>query len=494
MKAKSKKRVDIMLIEVGVFVLIAVTPLLNYNRIMASLPLISQAEAEEYKKHDFATNIAPYISLTNNYNNSLKALITSADVLPNGYTFANIPDGLGAARNNSNVIDIFVNHELENDTYHDGFSKVSKLTMRQNNAAIIDAESIIIGSEGYKRLCSALLVEGYGFEHPVFLTNEEVEDGIVLAIDTANNSIIQMPWLGEFSHENTIHVPYFYNTINKTVVLSFEDGDATESEVYMYISDTPKDLLSGKGQLYVFGAENKNGYNTWNDIYHSNGTVNGEFIPLRWNHSTQNATDLDNEAIAAGAFQFIRPEDGAMDKRKAFENFLYLADTGNDVDESDQPIQVGSNGQNWTNGRIYKFVFTDSNDPTKATFQVMMDGNDPATLGYNFIKNPDNMDTSQKSLMIQEDRIDANHQNVTSPYDIKQNAKIIHVDLNNTNQIEPIAYVNQQANLTSKHGEWESSGILDVSDFFGDGTWLTTVQAHSLKEEGQLLLLNITGS
>ena len=82
MKARSKKRVDIMLIEIGVLVLITVTPSLNYNKIMATLPLMSQAEAEEYKKHDLAKSIAPYISLTNSYNNSLKALITSGDVIP----------------------------------------------------------------------------------------------------------------------------------------------------------------------------------------------------------------------------------------------------------------------------------------------------------------------------------------------------------------------------------------------------------------------------
>lgn len=43
-------------------------------------------------------------------------------------------------------------------------------------------------------------------------------------------------------------------------------------------------------------------------------------------------------------------------------------------------------------------------------------------------------------------------------------------------------------------GDWEFSGIFDVSDFFGEGSWLMTVQAHSLQEGGQLLLLNTDGS
>ena len=43
-------------------------------------------------------------------------------------------------------------------------------------------------------------------------------------------------------------------------------------------------------------------------------------------------------------------------------------------------------------------------------------------------------------------------------------------------------------------GDWEFSGIFDMSDFFGEGSWLMTVQAYSLQEEGQLLLLNSDGS
>jgi hypothetical protein len=36
--------------------------------------------------------------------------------------------------------------------------------------------------------------------------------------------------------------------------------------------------------------------------------------------------------------------------------------------------------------------------------------------------------------------------------------------------------------------------LLDVSDFFGEGIWLMTMQAHSLQEGEQLLLLNMDGS
>ena len=312
-----------------------------------------------------------------------------------------------------------------------------------------------------------------------------------------------MPWLGKLSHENTIHVPYFYETANKTVVLTFEDGEPTKSEVYMYVADSPQDLLEGNGQLYVFGAED-NRYNTWDDIYYSDpNTVIGTFIPLEWNHTTQDEVELHEEAIEAGAIQFIRPEDGAMDKREGHTNILYMADTGNDADEDDLPIPVGHNGQEWDRGRMYKFTFTDPTDPTSANLEVIMDGNDRRAPGYaanlnEAMVNPDNIDTSVNTLMIQEDRIGANRFNATMPYDVSNNAKILMVDLDSIDEgraeTETVAYVNQIANQTSMHGDWEYSGILDVSDFFGEGSWLSTVQAHSLEEGGQLLLLNVEGS
>ena len=247
--------------------------------------------------------------------------------------------------------------------------------------------------------------------------------------------------------------------------------------------------------MYLVAADSTT-YNTWDDIYYNNsrGDINGTFIPLSWDYNTQNETDLDAEAIAAGGFQFIRPEDGAMDKRPNEQNVLYMAETGGKTDENDELILPGSNGQNWTNGRIYQFEFTDPADPTKVTLQVMFDGNDLMAPGYNILTNPDNLDTSLNSLMINEDRIDANRFNATLPYNVTQNAQILQVDLADSTSIVPIAYVNQIEDREAPQGDWESSGILDASRYFGEGAWLVDVQAHTIGEGGQLLLLRIPGS
>ena len=103
--------------------------------------------------------------------------------------------------------------------------------------------------------------------------------------------------------------------------------------------------------------------------------------------------------------------------------------------------------------------------------------------------------------MINEDFIDANRLNATTPYDITNNAKILRVDIGSQkiagpakNNTETIAYVDQSEDMAAKHGDWGASGILDVSKYFGKGSWLVNVQAHTLKEGGQLLLLNSSGS
>jgi len=448
----------------------------------------------------FLTSTAPYITVADPANSSVKAIITSGDTIGD-YKFAKIPDGIGAYANGKGTLNVFVNHELNNGTNHEGFAKVSELKLKKDGA-MVQSQFVIDGTEGYERFCSSSLIEGSGFSHPVYFANEEVDDGIVVGIDGKTGEQTEMPWLGELSHENTIVVPYFYETMGKTVVLTFEDGAATESEVYMYVADSPEDLMEGNGQLYVFGANDDTTYNMWDDIYFSTGAVEGKFIPLVWDHATQDETDLDDEAIAVGGFQFIRPEDGAMDKRDGKTNILYMADTGNNVDENGVPISAGANGQSWERGRMYKFTFTDPADPTKASFEVIMDGNDTVAPGYNAqlklaMANPDNIDTSQNSLMLQEDRIGVTRPSPTG--DITNNAKIIMVDLDSIDAgfatMNIVAHVNQfSAAPTVRHGDWESSGILDVSGFFGEGSWLVDVQAHSIQEGGQLLLLKVDGS
>jgi hypothetical protein len=439
----------------------------------------------------FITGTPSYITLVDPSNDSIKALMTQGDDLPGGYELGKLPDGMGAHKVSKNELQLFVSHELNNGTNHGGkFAQVSLLTLAKDGS-ILDGEYLIDGTEGYERFCSGFLMEGHGFPEPIYFANEETDDGIVVGV-TADGDVIEMPWLGEFAHENTIHVPYF-NEGDQVVFLSFEDGEATESEIYMFVSDSPEDFLQGDGQLYVFGSTDDD-VGAWDDIYYEDGWVDGEWIPLDWDYSTQDETDLHNEAISKGAFQFIRPEDGATDKRSSHKDTFYMADTGNNVDENDVAIPPGANGQTWEKGRMYQFEFTDKNDPTEMRFKVILDGNDSEAPGFGMLINPDNIDTSKESIMIQEDRIGVTRSTTSAPwYDITKNAKILRYDLSDGG-LEIVAYMNQLADTAARHGDWESSGIIDVSSFYGKGYWLLDVQAHSLQEGGQLLLMKVDGS
>ena len=95
--------------------------------------------------------------------------------------------------------------------------------------------------------------------------------------------------------------------------------------------------------------------------------------------------------------------------------------------------------------------------------------------------------------MVQEDHNDYNRFTASSPYNVTNNAKIIQIDLK-TNEFKPVAYVNQYEDEATNHGEWESSGIIDASKYFGDGKWILDVQAHSTNEGGQVLFMNIPNS
>jgi secreted PhoX family phosphatase len=205
-----------------------------------------------------------------------------------------------------------------------------------------------------------------------------------------------MPWLGKFSHENTILVP---NKNNKTIVLTTEDNESMHSQLYMFISKNPTDFLNGIGQLYVLVGENNT--TSFQDLQ-KGITYNGYFQPVTWNWMTQNSTDLENEVQKLNALDFMRLEDTDYDK--ADNSIIYVADTGSD--EFDERYE---------DGRLYQFEIMESsfnqvnnanvtnNNYYKVKISILLYGDDLDDLG-----NPDNIATSKKSIMIQEDLNDYN--------------------------------------------------------------------------------------
>ena len=115
----------------------------------------------------------------------------------------------------------------------------------------------------------------------------------------------------------------------------------------------------------------------------------------------------------------------------------------------------------------------DENDPTKVTSLTILIEAGSATGVLGDIHQPDNLETTERSLFIQEDPSTAN-QFVTP-------ARIWRYDLA-TNTREVVATINAIGPSTNP-GSWESSGIVDASSVFGTGAFLVDVQAHTWEIE-----------
>ena len=137
------------------------------------------------------------------------------------------------------------------------------------------------------------------------------------------------------------------------------------------------------------------------------------------------------------------------------------------------------------NGRIFKMVLN-ADDPTVVdSLTILADGDLVGTEVFVPMINPDNLDTSKKSLMVQEDRDGA----------------VIWQHRFNQGWWRVVATVNDP--------DGESSGIVDASEWFGGGTWLLDVQGRGMNvaedtttipgtlinsESGQLMLLRVPAS
>jgi hypothetical protein len=171
-----------------------------------------------------------------------------------------------------------------------------------------------------------------------------------------------------------------------------------------------------------------------------------------------------------------------------------------------------------TNGRVWKLVL-DPNDPTKVlSFSILIEGDDNAVKHPDEIHQPDNIESTAKSLLIQEDpgssqQFFPDEANATTAriwqYDLATGTKRVVAKVNQSLDESPAD--KDAATTPGKLGAWESSGIVDASHVFGPGSFLVDVQAGTFvveeekrvegpdtltyqRDGGQLGLLRIPGA
>jgi hypothetical protein len=493
----------------------------------------------------------------------VKPIISVGDTLGSGYMFESIPDGIALSRvNGRGTADIFVNHELSLVPFQGRVdftnSILSSLRLHQQSAGVLKGEYVIPSSANYQRFCSNFLVgPEHGFERELLFTNEEARDivlrtglawhppgvslsepsaeqaGVVVAFDPKSGAYRSIYGMGRHNHENAVGIPGY----GHPVVLSGDDTfDAPASQLYSYVAPSGEAVWNDEGDLYVFvsGVPEINDYG---DLTTANST-HGEFVKVPRDIATGEVTSLDYDDIPlppAGipdgpqwvleywshnlvpgrAFQFIRVEDIAYDRNNPL--IVYLADTGEPraVPDGAGRLRRGSstppdvpNGA-YPNGRIFKLVLNASNPLKVDSLSVLIDSD---ALGYfnpAALHQPDNLETTANSLLIQEDPGGHQQSSATGPRAGMTNARVWRYTLP-SGPLVPVAEVNQALRPASPRGAWESSGIVDVSAVFGPGAFLLDVQAHgfeitgpvpspfpgvnSAREAGQLLLFRLPGS
>ena len=476
-------------------------------------------------------------------------IFTVGASLENGYTPPGIMDGIGALELDANTVRFYVNHELVSfDGYAfdvDGIeltgSRISYFDVDKSTYSIIDGgqaiQKIVDGNgnvavdnsfgfennPGFMRFCSGIMVDadefgaGRGITDTIYFAGEETGgdfsnvSGGEWALDPTTGTIYALPDFGRGAWENVTQVNT--GTDNKVAFILADDtapfdadgdGEVEAAPLYMYVGEKSTAADAGflernglkDGKLYVWVADDPS---VNSPAEYLEGKLDGTWVeidntPMPDMASEDGSTGFDEygyptqktlwtRAEALNAFGFSRPEDVATNPNDGYE--IVLASTGRQGFDGDADLL----------GTLYKVDsgFDANGDPTKTSMKVIYSGDaDPEQA----LRSPDNLDWADDGkIYVQEDRAAGGifGEGAVNPND----ASILQVTVKG--DVNRVAYIDQTvaapSDVTEENiaftgsidvGDWESSGILDVSTLFGKapGTlFIADVQAHGLDDQ-----------
>ncbi|MGB5592672.1 MAG: alkaline phosphatase PhoX [Crocosphaera sp.] len=384
--------------------------------------------------------------------------------------------------------------------------------------------------------------EGIGLEDGLFFTGEEVSGGTEYVLDVATDTLHAVPWMGRAAWESVTEINT--NNTNEVAFLVGDDREAAPLLLYVGQKDTESDDILERngladGKLFVWVSED--GSASPEDFNGTGNSLEGQFVEIEhYREDLVFDTDLDGDgrfdaaditgdgeiqffevavhvdadgdgefdgidinldgvfdydrlgfatqeyqdflAAEAGAFQFSRPEDVSTDP------------TGNGTTAVLASTGRGSRfpSDNWGTTYEININFSAASGDIDADLDILYDGDDAGNgqfAGPDFgLRSPDNLDWADDGFIyINEDRS-------TSPSSLfggtsGEEASIWKLDpdsgeLTRIAQMDRSALPDLQADLDPNDlGDWESSGILDVSTLFDydpGQLFLANTQAHSL--------------
>lgn len=399
-----------------------------------------------------------------------------------------------------------------------------------------DASFLANDFTGFSRFCSASLFEagefdGRGLEDRIFFTGEEDGGffngvgGAEWALDAATGDFWQCAALGRGAWENVTVVD---TGSDDTVAIMLSDdsspfdfdGDGSSEAVPMYLyvgtKDPAGDFLGRNGlrdgNLYVWVSDT--GELSPLD-FNGSGTLSGSFVEVdnapvedpklrsedgstgfdEFGYPTQG--NLVLQATAAGAFGFSRPEDLATNPMNGAQ--VVLASTGVDTYAVDPKTGNGVD----TFGTLYVFDLDFSGATPSADVTILYDGDADATRA---LRSPDNLDWADDGFIYaqedeaEEDTLSGDEvlfgDGAANPFE----SGVVRIDPTGATGPLRIANIDRSVILDGSlanpedavdvdagfAGEWENSGIIDVSGLFDEdaGTlFLLNVQAHGIEDQ-----------
>jgi hypothetical protein len=463
----------------------------------------------------------------------MTALVDGVDVKPlltvgetiGSYRFESIPDGIAVDPGGRTTFDIYVNHETSkvpfpfNPATGVGLvdfdnAQLSHLVLKRGSGQVLSGEYAIPSSANYQRFCSNFFAGAdQAWNRSLVLTNEEATDfvnrngtawpagpgaeqaGLAVAYDPATGDYRSIYGLGRMNHENSVAIPGYGQAV---LVTSDDTFSAPASQLYMYKAADANGVWNDTGHLWAFVSDNA-AINDYGDLSGS-ASVSGHFIAVPDAIADGDQTGLETWSKAEHVFQFIRIEDLAYDRNDS--HIVYFADTGEPRAVRNTTTGLLDRGPSGTtgpfpNGRVFKMVL-DPTDPTVVTsLSVLIDGDLGGYSNVGALHQPDNLETTAESILITEDP--GGHNRFAGA----TNARLWRYDLA-TGSMTAVAVVSDPT------ADWESSGVVDASRYFGPGAFLINVQAHTIfvetappasppgitqkREGGQLLLIRIDGA
>jgi hypothetical protein len=341
-----------------------------------------------------------------------------------------------------------------------------------------DAQPVEPVKRGFSKFCSAFLAdEAVGFDRPILLLGEEspaphtFDERGPQAWAVFDGAAYALPRLGRAEWENIVAAP---GTDSVTVLFGLEDASGTglDSQLYMYVGvkwPEAEDALVRNGlrggRIHVLCADDS--------ARGSEAALErrGESTPVHWSALEWDLTDVefDRASRRAGAFGFVRIEDGACDPREA--GVFYF-------------VSTGMPGTANPSGRLYRLLFDPASPAGGGSLEILLDGSEG-------VVHPDNIGMNRAGqIAIQEDPgttlQDRGLQRDSSIwiYDTRDASlvRIATMDREAARQHALAADPGNRVDAKEDYpGSWESSGIIDASAIFGRGAWICTVQAPSLR-------------